>query len=126
MRFILGYVYWGDSLATLKFYELVDECTKKFGVPTYFHTDRGPEFVSFEMPLLQKRIGFRMSHSRSYTLTDNPKMERFYKTMKIENKYFLYQKPTDAKRNFDTWIYDYNFKRYHTSIEQTPAKGNRK
>lgn len=63
-----------------------------------------------------------MSHSRSYTPTDNPRIERFYKTMKVENEYFLNQDPFEAKNNFRNWVHDYNFIRHHTTIKTTPTK----
>lgn len=51
---------------------------------------------------ITNRLNFKMSHNSAFQPTDNGRMERLYKTMKIENKYFLKQNPPEAKRIFST------------------------
>jgi putative transposase len=60
----------------------------RFGVPEIIHSDNGPEFYNNRMKELSEEFHFKQSFSRPYTPTDNGKMERFYKTIKLENNLF--------------------------------------
>jgi hypothetical protein len=54
-------------------------------------------------------------------------MERFYKTIKLENNLFRKLTSKEVKMQARIWINKYNDSRYHSAIKDIPAHfGNRK
>lgn len=62
----------------------VKQAIERFGVPDMIMTDRGSPFTSKTFQEFLKERNIQHSMSRPHTPTDNPYIETFWKTMKIE------------------------------------------
>ena len=121
-RYIVGYFFWEKNLGGEKMIELLKKIFTTITIPKIFHSDRGPEFYNTYMKELFLKNNVRQSLSRPYTPTDNAFMERFYRTMKVENRYFEKMENWEIKRNARNWIDIYNNQRYHSSLSTSPQK----
>lgn len=89
------------------------------------HSDRGAEFVSFELKTYTERMGIIRSMSRPYTSIDNAEVESFFQKLKGE---FIANKSYDTQKKLERLIASYingfyNSVRMHSSLGYlSPAK----
>jgi len=87
------------------------------GPGTFFHSDKGAEYMAFRFRRVLSKSGFRQSTNRQGRMTDNAHMETWYKTMKTE-LYHRWAFDTDgqmigALRNYIDY---YNTRRLHSAL----------
>jgi transposase InsO family protein len=86
------------------------------------HSDRGVQYASNEYVRRLSEVGMRISMSARGNPYDNPKAERFFRTVKYEEVYLKqYQTFEEAEANLRQFIEDaYNEKRLHSSLGDVP------
>ena len=86
------------------------------------HSDRGVQYASQEYVRRLNEVGMRISMSAKGNPYDNPKAERFFRTLKYEEVYLKqYQTFEEAEANLSQFIEDvYNEKRLHSSLGNVP------
>jgi putative transposase len=93
------------------------------GVPARIQVDNGPEFISMTLDRFAYDQGITLDYSRPGKPTDNPFIESFNGSFRDEclnTHWFLSLE--DAREKVETWRYDYNHFRPHSSLENsTPA-----
>lgn len=85
--------------------------------PIIFNTDQGSQFTSmaFTMMLLENHI--QISHDSVGRWQDNVMIERFWRTLKVDNVYREdYATPCQARDGIGLFIDKYNRKRLHSSL----------
>jgi transposase InsO family protein len=99
-------------------------CTKH-PAPTFHHSDRGSQYCAAEyIPAIQKD-GTRVSMSAKGECTQNPYIESFWRTVKVEEVYLKeYETMEDALQNIENFIeIVYAKKRLHASLDyRTPEE----
>ena len=86
------------------------------------HSDRGVQYASTAYVQRLSEVGMRISMSARGNPYDNPKAERFFRTVKYEEVYLKhYQTFEEAEANLRQFIEDvYNEKRLHSSLGNVP------
>ena len=80
------------------------------------HTDRGSPYASSDYTDALRKLGFRLSMSRSGNCYDNTVMESFFNTLKLELGERFDSAPDAKRKLFDFIEAFYNGTRIHTSI----------
>jgi len=87
------------------------------------HSDRGGEYFDTEYLALLRERGAQISMSRVATPSDNPKMERFVRTIKDEEVYLRdYVDFDEAARSIPRFIHRYNNQRLHSKLGYRPPE----
>ena len=82
-RYIVGInAFLNDNYEN--FLGVVKSAVAKHGVPRVFNFDNGSTYKNRQVELLAARIGSRINWNKPYTPTSKGKIERFFKTMKIQ------------------------------------------
>jgi len=85
------------------------------------HSDRGGEYFDTDYLALLKDHGAQISMSRPATPSDNPKIERFIRTIKSEEVYLRdYADFDQALRSIVRFIHRYNDRRLHSALGYRP------
>ena len=120
-RTILSYRI-SNSLDTFFCLEALQEAFDRHGKPEIFNSDQGCQFTSeqFTKALLEKDI--RISMDSVGRAIDNIMIERFFRSFKYEDIYVKrYNSIKELKQGVDKYIYFYNHKRKHSSLnKKTP------
>ncbi len=121
-RFIVGWEL-ADTLEAAPVLDSVKKANKSFGIPAILNSDQGSQFTSEEYMLYLAREGICQSMDGKGRWADNVIIERWFRTLKIENIYINeYVNPRELRRGIKDFVQAYNYVRPHQSLEyKTPA-----
>jgi putative transposase len=115
-RAILAYKISNSMDATLAT-DVLLEALDKYPKPKIFNSDQGSQYTSYEHTQLLKKYDVQISMNGRGRSIDNIAIERFFRTLKHSNIYISdYQSIKELKDGVKNYIYKYNFKRFHSSI----------
>ena len=113
---ILSYKISNSMDATLAT-EVLEEALAKYPKPKIFNSDQGSQYTSHEHTQLLKKYNIKISMNGKGRSIDNIVIERFFRTLKHGNIYINdYETIKDLKEGVKAYIYKYNFKRFHSSL----------
>jgi putative transposase len=102
--------------------DALNDALMMYPYPEIFNTDQGSQFTSlkFTNTLLEK--GITISMDGKGRALDNVYIERFFRTLKYEDIFLHnYETAAQVKLGINNFIYFYNTKRLHSSLEyKTP------
>jgi len=101
------------------------DALSKHPAPMYHHGDRGSQYCAYAYIAALTGAGTKVSMSAKGESTQNPYIESFWRTLKVEEVYLNeYETTTDARNNIARFIEDvYAKKRLHASLNyQTPEE----
>ena len=114
---ILAYRLSNTMDATLAT-DVLQEALAKYPTPKIFNSDQGSQYTSHEHTQMLKDHGIEISMNGKGRSIDNIAIERFFRTLKHGNIYINdYQTIKQLKEGVKNYIYKYNFKRFHSSID---------
>jgi putative transposase len=121
-RFVVGWEL-SDTLETTPVLGAVMKANEKYGLPAILNSDQGSQFTSYDymMYLSDKKIQQSMDGKGRWI--DNVIIERWFRTLKVENIYINeYMTPRELRAGIGHYIESYNHIRPHQSLEyKTPA-----
>lgn len=121
-RFIVG---WGlsDTLETTPVLDTVKRANAGYGEPSILNSDQGCQFTSEEYIAYLVGRKIRQSMDGRGRWADNVVIERWFRSLKIENIYIYdYQSPRELHAGIGKFVERYNFVRPHQSLGyETPA-----
>jgi len=97
----------------------------RYPAPHYHHGDKGSQYCAREYIAALMNDGVKVSMSEAGESTQNPYIESFWRSLKVEEVYLNeYETMEDAKNNIERFIEDvYTKKRLHQSLNyQTPEE----
>ena len=107
-RFIVGWKL-SDTLETAPVLETVQSATDKYGIPAILNSDQGSQFISDEYIRLLQKNRIRQSMDGKARWADNVVIERFFRTIKVENIYIYdYLNPRELRIGISSYIERYN------------------
>jgi len=113
---ILSYKISNSMDATLAT-DVLEEALAKYPKPKIFNSDQGSQYTSYEHTNLLKKHDIQISMNGKARSIHNIVIERFFRTLKHGNIYINdYQTIRDLKEGVKAYIYKYNFKRFHSSL----------
>lgn len=116
-RFIVGWAL-SDTLETAPVLEAVKKAIDTYGTPDILNSDQGSQFTSTEYIELLRRHGIRQSMDGKARWIDNVIIERWFRSLKVENIYINeYRSPRELRQGIACYVEVYNFERPHTSIK---------
>jgi putative transposase len=102
-----------DTLAT----DVLKMALDKYPAPKIFNSDQGSQYTSYEHTKMLKDHNIQISMNGKGRSIDNIIIERFFRTLKQSNIYISdYQTVKELKEGIKAFIYKYNFKRFHSSL----------
>lgn len=114
---ILSYKISNSMDATLAT-DVLEEALTKYPKPKIFNSDQGSQYTSHEHTQLLKKHDIQISMNGKSRSIHNIVIERFFRTLKHGNIYINdYQTIRDLKEGVKAYIYKYNFKRFHSSLD---------
>ena len=121
-RFIVGWEL-SDTLETAPVLNCVKQATAKHGIPAILNSDQGSQFTSDEYMSYLSDQKIRQSMDGKGRWADNVIIERWFRTLKIENIYINeYIFPRELRIGINDYIDRYNYVRPHQSLDnKTPA-----
>jgi putative transposase len=120
-RFIVGWTISETLMSEPIIYALKNAITK-YGIPAIVNSDQGSQFTSDEYTQFLLLSEIRQSMDGKGKWADNIVIERFFRTLKIENIYIhQYQNPRELRTGIADYIKVYNNIRPHQTLNyQTP------
>lgn len=113
---VLAYKLSNSMDATLAI-DVLQEALSKYPKPKIFNSDQGSQYTSYEHTQLLKKHDIQISMNGKGRSIDNIVIERFFRTLKHSNIYISdYRSIQELKEGVKSYIYKYNFKRFHSSI----------
>ena len=113
---ILSYKISNSMDVTLAI-DVLREALAKYPKPKIFNSDQGSQYTSHEHTQILKQYGIQISMNGRGKSIDNIVIERFFRTLKHGNIYIIdYQSIKELKEGVKSYIYKYNFKRFHSAI----------
>lgn len=113
---VLAYRLSNSMDATLAT-DVLQEALSKYPKPKIFNSDQGSQYTSYEHTQLLKKYDIQISMNGKGRSIDNIVIERFFRTLKHSNIYISdYRSIQELKEGIKSYIYKYNFKRFHSSI----------
>jgi len=114
---ILSYKISNSMDATLAT-DVLEEALAKYPKPQIFNSDQGSQYTSHEHTDLLKKHNIQISMNGKARSIHNIVIERFFRTLKHGNIYINdYQTIRELKEGVKAYIYKYNFKRFHLSLD---------
>jgi putative transposase len=114
---ILSYKISNSMDATLAT-DVLEDALAKYPKPKIFNSDQGSQYTSHEHTQLLKKHDIQISMNGKGRSIDNIVIERFFRTLKHGNIYINdYETIRDLKEGVKAYIYKYNFKRFHSSLD---------
>lgn len=114
---ILAYKISNSIDATLAT-DVLKEALANYPKPKIFNSDQGSQYTSYEHTQTLKQYDIQISMNGRGRSIDNIVIERFFRTLKHGNIYISdYQSIKELKEGVKAYIYKYNFKRFHSSID---------
>ena len=115
-RAILAYKLSNSMDATLAT-DVLKMALAKYPAPKIFNSDQGSQYTSYEHTQILKSHNIQISMNGKGRTIDNIIIERFFRTLKQNNIYISdYQTIKELKEGIKSYIYKYNFKRFHSSL----------
>ena len=115
-RAILAYKLSNSMDATLAT-DVLKMALAKYPAPKIFNSDQGSQYTSHEHTQILKSHNIQISMNGKGRTIDNIIIERFFRTLKQNNIYISdYQTIKELKEGINEFIYKYNFKRFHSSL----------
>ena len=115
-RAILAYKLSNSMDATLAT-DVLKMALDKYPAPKIFNSDQGSQYTSYEHTQILKDHKIQISMNGKGRTIDNIIIERFFRTLKQSNIYISdYQTIKELKEGVKAYIYKYNFKRFHSSL----------
>ena len=116
-RAILSYKISNSIDATLA-REVLEKALNKYPKPKIFNSDQGSQYTSKDHIDILKIHKIEISMNGKGRSIDNIIIERFFRTLKHNNIYISdYQSIKEIKAGIKSYIYKYNFKRFHSSLD---------
>jgi len=116
-RYIVGWVL-SDTLETAPVLEAVRKAIEIYGAPAIINSDQGAQFGSDEYVKLLKSHGIRQSMDGKARWVDNVIIERWFRSLKVENIYITeYTTPKELRAGIKEYIEKYNYERPHSSFD---------
>ncbi len=113
---VLAYKLSNSMDATLAT-DVLQEALSKYPKPKIFNSDQGSQYTSYEHTQLLEKHDIQISMNGKGRSIDNIVIERFFRTLKHSNIYISdYKSIQELKEGVKSYIYKYNFKRFHSSI----------
>lgn len=111
-----------DTLDT----RMVIEALKKayqVAKPIVLNSDQGCQFTSHDYTEFVKNNNVKISMDGKSRWADNIMIERWFRTLKVEEVYLnRYKNIREARAHIGEFIHNYNFERLHSALDyQTPA-----
>jgi putative transposase len=121
-RFIVGWDL-SDVLDAAPALECVKSALARHGVPSIINSDQGSQFTSDEYMHFLRGQGIMQSMDGKGRWADNVVIERWFRSLKIENIYIHdYTTPRELRSGVAAYVERYNFVRPHQSLgDKTPA-----
>jgi putative transposase len=117
IRYIVGWAL-SDTLETAPVLEAVKQAVETYGAPSIINSDQGSQFTSTEYSELLRSYNIRQSMDGKARWIDNVIIERWFRSLKVENIYVNeYRSPRELRQGIIDYIKIYNYERPHTSIE---------
>ncbi|NQZ29303.1 MAG: IS3 family transposase [Mycoplasmatales bacterium] len=125
---VVSFTFTNSSDHTYIFIKLLEETFSKLGKPLVIHSDNGYEFTNHNVMDFYKRHKIKASFSKPGKPQENGVIERFHKTLKIENNLYKdFKNIQDAKNKIIEYIDYYNLQRRHSTLKyETPGKIRKK
>lgn len=115
-RAILSYKISNSMDATLAT-DVLKMALEKYPAPKIFNSDQGSQYTSYEHTQILKDYNIKISMNGKGRTIDNIIIERFFRTLKQSNIYISdYQSIKELKEGVKAYMYKYNFKRFHSSL----------
>jgi len=112
-----------DSLETAAVVEAMTRAFKRYGEPAIANSDQGSQFTSDAYKELLSSRKIRQSMDGKGRWADNIIIERWFRTLKVNNIYvFDYQTPRELRIGIREFIERYNTVRPHESLENRTPK----
>jgi putative transposase len=97
--------------------EVLQDALSKYPSPKIFNSDQGSQYTSHEHTDILKEHHVQISMNGKARSIHNIAIERFFRTLKYNNIYISdYNTIKELKEGVKNWMYKYNFKRFHSSI----------
>jgi len=121
-RFIVGWDL-ADTLEAAPVLDTVKAANKQWGLPAILNSDQGSQFTSNEYMAYLADNRVRQSMDGKGRWVDNVIIERWFRTLKINNIYINeYTNPHELYVGIREFVERYNFVRPHQSLDcKTPA-----
>lgn len=111
-----------DTLSTVMVKSAVNKAFETAN-PEILNSDQGSQFTSEDYIKLVESNHVKISMDGKGRWADNIPIERWFRTLKYEEVYLKdYENIKEARREMGNFIYDYNFKRFHSALDTTPAE----
>ncbi len=115
-RAILSYKISNSMDATLAT-DVLKMALDKYPKPKIFNSDQGSQYTSKDHTDILKEHKIQISMNGKGRSIDNIMIERFFRTLKHNNIYISdYKTIKELKEGVAEYIYKYNFKRFHSSL----------
>jgi len=121
-RFIVGWEL-ADTLETAPVLDCVKRAVERYGIPAILNSDQGSQFTSDSYMSYLWKNGIRQSMDGKGRWIDNVIIERWFRSLKIENIYVNeYISPRTLNLGIEEYVERYNYIRPHQSLcDKTPA-----
>jgi len=122
-KYIVGWEL-SDTLDTAPTVDAAKAAFRQYGEPAYFNSDQGSQFTSLEYKscLCERRIKQSMDGKGRWA--DNIAIERWFRTLKVENIYINeYTTPRSLRSGIARYVETYNTVRPHEDLKyMTPSQ----
>ena len=116
-RKIVGH-YLSDTLDTELVMIPVRAAVETYGTPAIINSDQGCQFTSDEYKQLLKDMHIRQSMDGKSRWADNIMIERWFRSLKIEQIYPNdYSSPRELRQLIKRYVHEYNTERPHAALD---------
>jgi len=116
-RYIVGWTL-SDTLETAPVLKAVKAAIERYGTPGIINTDQGSQFSSEDYIKLLATEGIRQSMDSKARWVDNVRIERWFRSLKVEYVYINeYSSPRELRAGITAYIVAYNEQRPHQSLD---------
>ena len=116
-RKIVGH-YLSDTLDTDSVIRALDEAVESHGIPAILNSDQGCQFTSEGYKKALKAYNIRQSMDGKSRWADNIMIERWFRSLKIEQIYpNEYTTPRELRKLINQYIDEYNKVRPHEALD---------
>ena len=106
-----------NTMDTTLVTDVLNKALSKYPKPKIFNSDQGSQYTSYEHTNILKQHDIQISMNGKGRSIDNIIIERFFRTLKHNNIYISeYNTIKDLKQGVKEYIYKYNYKRFHSSL----------